>query len=226
MKKKIAFIMSGVVAVAILGFGVLYTSTSKAEAALSTEDVRKMVNKQYPGEITEIEQENEFNRVIYEVEVKGEEKKYDIKLDGKTGEVLNIIEKPMKDRAEVIKDKKNNTAQVEKDEVKKEVKHEEKSSESQTKVEGNSQPKEVVINEKKELAPDQKNQSTEKAIISLEEAKKIALGAFSGEIEDIELDKEDGRLIYEVEIERGDKEAKIEIDAYTGEVIIIEIDED
>ncbi|WP_368858685.1 PepSY domain-containing protein [Oceanobacillus saliphilus] len=32
--------------------------------------------------------------------------------------------------------------------------------------------------------------------------------------------------MYEVEIENGNKEAEIEIDAYTGEVLVIEIDKD
>src|SRR5690625_2492647 len=165
MKKKLAFILSGVIAIGILGFGVLYSSTSQAEASLSTEDIKTMVNDQYPGEITEIEQETEFNRAVYEVEIKTEDREYDIKLDGETGEILNISETPVKNK-------------------------------------------------------------TKEAIISIEEAKRIALEEFSGKIDDIDLDIEDGRLIYEVEIERGDEEAEMEIDAYTGEIIVIEIDED
>ncbi len=227
MKKKLGFIISGVVAIVTLGFGVLYSSTSQAEAALSTEDIETMVKEQYPGEITEIEQETEFNRAVYEVEIKTDDKEYDIKLDGKTGEVLNISEKPIKNKAQVSNEKKKKTAKVKKDQS------------TEKNVEDNSseeQPKEVVINEKKgqksnkdqkkEQSTKEKKSETKKAIISIEEAKRIALEAFSGEIDDIELDEEDGRLIYEVEIERGDKEAELEIDAYTGEIIIIEIDED
>src|SRR5699024_2179135 len=220
MKKKLAFIISGVVAIGILGFGVLYSSTSQAEASLSTEDIKDMVNEQYPGEITEIAQETEFNRAVFEVEIKTKDREYDIKLDGKTGEILNITENPNKEKAE---------ANNEKDQSKEE------------KVEGNTseeQSKAVVIKEKKDekskhkqqknkkQKSDQKKSEEKRVIISIEEAKRIALAEFSGEIDDIELDTEDGRLIYEVEIERGDKEAEIEIDAYTGEILLIEIDED
>lgn len=212
MKKKLTFIIAGVVAIGILGFGVLYSSTSQAEASLTTEDITKMVNEQYPGTITEIELDTEFNRAVYEVEVKTDDKEYDIKLDGKTGEVLNLSEKPLKQKQKVISEQKKDTTKIEKNAPK-------------------EQKKDVVINEKKtkstkEQATNQEKSHTKKAVISIEEAKQIALAEFPGKIEDIELDTEDGRLIYEVEIEQGNKEADIEIDAYTGEIIVIEIDED
>src|SRR5699024_9481868 len=82
--------------------------------------------------------------------------------------------------------------------------------------------------EKKQEQTNEKEPKSEskKAVISTKEAGEIALKEFSGEIDEIELEEEDGRLIYEVEIERGEQEAEIEIDAYTGEIIVIEIEED
>ena len=71
-----------------------------------------------------------------------------------------------------------------------------------------------------------KEKAPPKTVLSIEEVSKIALQQFSGEIDEIELDEENGRLIYEIEIERGEQEAEIEIDAYTGEIIVIEIEED
>ncbi|MFC4025345.1 PepSY domain-containing protein [Oceanobacillus longus] len=65
-----------------------------------------------------------------------------------------------------------------------------------------------------------------KAVIGEGKAKSIALGQFSGNVEEIELDNDDGRSIYEVEIKNGNKEAEVEIDAYTGAVLVIEIDTD
>ncbi|EZH66905.1 hypothetical protein DH09_02900 [Bacillaceae bacterium JMAK1] len=58
-------------------------------------------------------------------------------------------------------------------------------------------------------------------IISSEDALTIAKGHFDGELDSIELDEEDGRIIWVVELERNDVEAEIEIDAFTGEVLII-----
>jgi uncharacterized membrane protein YkoI len=61
--------------------------------------------------------------------------------------------------------------------------------------------------------------------ISPNEAGNIALTHIGkGVIDDIELEKEKGRLLYEVEIEYGDTEADVYVDAYTGEVIYVDYD--
>jgi len=62
--------------------------------------------------------------------------------------------------------------------------------------------------------------------ISTEQAKKIALNKFNGKIEEVELDKDDGRLKYEIEIKNGNREAEIEIDAYTGEILFLSTEDD
>lgn len=63
------------------------------------------------------------------------------------------------------------------------------------------------------------------AVIDKNRAIQIALAEFPGKVEDVELDDDDGRLIYEIEIENGDQEAEIEIDAITGKIIMIDIDD-
>ena len=63
------------------------------------------------------------------------------------------------------------------------------------------------------------------SFISVEEAIEIALEEFSGKVEEAEFDEDDGRYLYEIEIENGDKEAEFEIDAVTGEIIDMEIDD-
>ncbi|MFD0951687.1 PepSY domain-containing protein [Virgibacillus natechei] len=60
--------------------------------------------------------------------------------------------------------------------------------------------------------------------MDLGKAEEIALNEFDGQITELELDEDDGRLMYEIEIEDGEDEAEIEIDAYTGEILVIEID--
>jgi len=90
-------------------------------------------------------------------------------------------------------------------------------------------------NEKEEKVTESKNDLKTKVeskeakkqntVIDKDEALEIALAEFPGEVDSIELDEEDGRLIYEIEIESGDEEAEFEIDAMTGEIIVIEIDD-
>jgi uncharacterized membrane protein YkoI len=58
--------------------------------------------------------------------------------------------------------------------------------------------------------------------ISPEEAVNIALTAATGDVEEIEIESEAGRLIYEVEL----SSAEVMIDAQTGEVLEVEAEDD
>lgn len=62
--------------------------------------------------------------------------------------------------------------------------------------------------------------------ISREEAMQIALEAHPGEVDDVDLEEQDGRLVYEIDIENEETEvdAEIILDAYSGEILSIELD--
>lgn len=230
MKKKLVLAIGGVAAVSVLVFGIYYSNASQVATTMTAEEISKKVTSQYPGEITEIEKETEFNRAVYEVELTSEKAEYDLKLDGSTGEVLEIEEKPVKKSPEV--------AEKEKEDVKPKPKEDESSTDSDdlvikekegkedTQDKSSESHKKDKDNKKQKSQSEKKDQSSKRAVISVDEAINIALKEFPGEVDDVDLEREDGRLIYEIEIERGDKEAEFEIDAYTGEIIVIEIDED
>lgn len=58
---------------------------------------------------------------------------------------------------------------------------------------------------------------------TIEQAKEIALAEVSGVVQETELEREDGKLVYEVEILTADGvEMEVEINADTGEVLEIE----
>jgi uncharacterized membrane protein YkoI len=62
--------------------------------------------------------------------------------------------------------------------------------------------------------------------ISLEEAKKIALAEIKGTVTEAELDDDDNRLLYEIEILTSNhREAEVKVDATTGKVLKAEIDD-
>lgn len=70
-----------------------------------------------------------------------------------------------------------------------------------------------------------KEDSEPTLIMGMDEAIAFALQEFSGTVTEAELDREDGRFIYEIEIKSNGVEADIEVDAQTGEILIIEIDD-
>lgn len=80
---------------------------------------------------------------------------------------------------------------------------------------------------KEEEKPEQSGESEEKSQnLTTEEAVQIALDTVYGEVDDIDLEDEDGQQYYFIEIETDDdQEAEIQIHAITGEVISIEWDD-
>lgn len=60
----------------------------------------------------------------------------------------------------------------------------------------------------------------------MNEAIAIAMNKQSGHIEEAELDEDDGRLLYEIEIETANGEVEIDIDAVSGKILKVERDDD
>ena len=64
------------------------------------------------------------------------------------------------------------------------------------------------------------------AQISYERAKEIAIAKVGGgTVKEIELDRENGRLVYEVEVKYNGREYEIDIDAATGEIVKYKVDD-
>jgi uncharacterized membrane protein YkoI len=70
------------------------------------------------------------------------------------------------------------------------------------------------------------DKNSDKQLISEEQARKIALEKVNGKIVEFELDYDDGRPEYEIEIRADGKEYDLEIDGYTGKIIKFEVDDD
>ncbi len=63
-------------------------------------------------------------------------------------------------------------------------------------------------------------------LLTAEESKEIALEKIRGIVEEVELENEDGILIYEVEVRAEDGlEHEVIIDAQTGEIVAVELDD-
>ncbi|SES96754.1 Peptidase propeptide and YPEB domain-containing protein [Oceanobacillus limi] len=247
MKKKLLILVGALTLVIVLGFGIFHSNAANADPSLTHEDIRLMVKAQYPGTITEIELEKDQNKAVYEVEVENNDKKYEIKFDGNSGEVLKLEEKVF-----MAKGEKEFEAEVEGN-VSSDDENSGNMSEAENSEDGNNNntksnadpetnesedddsstdQNQVTQNEKEnnshetKKSKESKAETTNKAKIDIETAKSIALGEFPGTVTEVELDEDDGRLLYEIEIETLTGEADFEIDAYTGEILVISIDHD
>lgn len=215
--KKLVLSIGALMLAGIIGLGIAQTSAVEAEPDLSKSDIKQKVSDQYPGTVTELELDESSGKVAYEVAVETETKEYELKVDGNTGEILQLKEKQ---RSVSNSQEKGQQSKSETEDDSLEIK--ERQSNIQ---EDGSEAKASASNSSGQKGEKDNEGTKEKAIISYDEAKNIALGEFSGQLEDIELDEDDGQLRYEVEIEKKESDAEIEIDAYTGEILIIEIDD-
>ncbi|GAA1380917.1 PepSY domain-containing protein [Peribacillus frigoritolerans] len=68
-------------------------------------------------------------------------------------------------------------------------------------------------------------QAVENAKVSRDQAEKIALKAVDGQVTDMELDSENGTLVYELEIKQELKEYDVVVDATTGKVLKNQLDD-
>lgn len=62
--------------------------------------------------------------------------------------------------------------------------------------------------------------------LSISQVSEIALGAQAGTIEEIELENENGKAVFEVEIKTDTGEVEVLIDAATGDVLAMEQDDE
>ena len=63
-------------------------------------------------------------------------------------------------------------------------------------------------------------------LLSADEAKEIALKEVDGTVEEVELEREKNKVFYEVEIDKGNIDYTIHVDAYTGKILFIHEDVD
>ncbi len=83
----------------------------------------------------------------------------------------------------------------------------------------------ISVDEDEAEAKQKRSSDNMKSKISTDEARSIALDKYSGTIKELELDEDDGRHIYEIEIRTDKGEVELEIDARTGEIHKLDYDD-
>ncbi|WP_080875367.1 PepSY domain-containing protein [Oceanobacillus timonensis] len=208
MRKKIIWAISGLVVFGIVGLTVYQTNATSSNPDLSSEEISEFVSAQYPGQHTEPALNVENGEPVYQMEVTQDQGVYSLKLNGDTGQIIDLttVERTAKNEEEATgKDKEHQEEDVKE----------------------NPESKNNSETDEEKQADSSNNQSTENnAVISHEEAMEIAKKEFSGEVIDLEMDSDDDILVYEIEMVDGEDEATIEINAYTGNIISLEIDID
>lgn len=210
MNKKVilSFVLGAVIAV--VGIGIFQSSATSPSPELSAEEVSGLLEAQYSGTVTDIAFSDSNGTYQAELESKGMQ--YAVNVNGDNGEILDLQETGTAPTASGEQSEQGEAPA-------------EEPSGDQKKTDGQANGKDPSEDpENTENQSGDNQQTSNDGTLSKEEAKAIAQEEFSGTIAEMELDKDDGRMKYEIEIINGEDESQIEIDAYTGEVIVVEID--
>ncbi|OYD06094.1 PepSY domain-containing protein [Paludifilum halophilum] len=174
-KKTWLAVMAAAVIIVAAGIGVHPMYASGNEKEIATEKAVQIAQDRYPGEVTEVELDDDEGRAVYDMDLETEKGTYDLKMDAVNGDILSIKQEDV----------------------------------------GDDGTKENRVTK----------QAT-KTKIGMKEAKQIALKKVNGNVNEMELDYEDGKLIYDISIDTKEQEAEVEIDAETGKIVYLSIEKD
>lgn len=213
MKKVgIGFLLVGAVFFAWYGFTGMYADRAGADPEISAEAIKEQIAGQYSGEIQEMKfSEKDGN---YHAVIKADSGPFQLVADGDTGRIVRLQQIQSEDPVELMEKKKMKADLANQKE------------ETATTDQDRESPTDKQEEESNEKSSVKQQELTKQPILSYGEATDIALAEFNGVVDEVELDEDDGKLRYEIEIENGDMEAEVVIDAYTGKVVIIEIDDE
>ncbi|MBU5268131.1 PepSY domain-containing protein [Virgibacillus proomii] len=193
MNKKTGVILACIIGLALIGFSVFYFGSTSSSAEITKVEAKDIISSQYPGKIKGDVEKDEKSGYYYAL-IDHEGKIFEIKINEKTGEVMNLRELSAPDKKKDKQDKQPKDVQ-------------------------DPTEKDNMIKDK-----DKNNSEELKVVVHEEQAKELALKEFAGTIEDFELEEEDGSFVYEVKVVNGEDEAEITIDAFTGEILFTEIE--
>lgn len=194
---------------------------------LSIDEIQRIVESRYAAKIVEVDSFKNGGKEMVSVTFENSNGKYRVQID-KDGKILSLVRmKQADENVGGLLDEENAIILVETEKGGKVLSISEISYQSalfyQVRVQAEKE-KLYLINRETNKITEQDNKS---GIISEERAKEIALNKIAGVISDIDLEEENDAIYYEVEMEtEKDKEVKITINGFTGEVHSISWEDD
>lgn len=234
MSKKWLYMMAGAILIFAFGIGLYQSDFTQKKPSLSSDEVHAMVLEQYPGEISDIELMRNKKHAIYTVDLLYDDVNYNLQVDGHTGEIVhikqlnqnlasdnphkNMLESEAGKQDEKLKEndqKDSNTSSS--DEEKKD------NAENEQVAEQNSSKKKEKEDKKQNKNESNQTKNGSASVLTALDAIDIALKEFPGTVIEIERDKNNGRIIYEVELVSENEKSEMEIDAMSGDIISIKV---
>ncbi|MGG0656182.1 PepSY domain-containing protein [Rummeliibacillus pycnus] len=209
--------VSGVVAVAAQNNG--------KGNILSSKEISKKALSYVKGQVYKVELDHEKSGPIYEVDVKNKQANYELKLDAKTGELLEKSTRyssndPISNKMIGITKAKKIALKLVNGKIQK-AKLDLDDNVYEIEIIKGKYKYEIDINAYtgKIVKKDKEKSSLSKngKVISLREAKQIALNYLNGVVRNAKYNRENGT--YVIQIAKNSRTYRVDIDAYTGEIV-------
>ncbi|WP_227396018.1 PepSY domain-containing protein [Jeotgalibacillus aurantiacus] len=184
--------------------GIVNPEPANESDLISVDEAKEKALAEYEGVVESVELEKQFRGYLYEIDIDNGEIDYDLDMDASTGEILKAKEERDDDDDDRDDDNSQNTDQAD-----------DNSSDDDNRTASAT-------------ASNGTSANTNEEYITQEEAVSIAMAEVSGTLESVEFDDDDGRMIYEIEINTGngdDDDADFEIDAVTGEILEMNLED-
>ena len=198
-------------------------ATAENNPVISASEAKDIALKQLNGEIIDFEFDGDDRTPHYEIDIVKGTEKIEVKINASTGEA-KITERETIRTTQVEKITTATPTAPATSTSSAQVETKQSTTVPTTKNEVANETVKPVSQPVKPAASEQKKSAT--TILSKQQAIQIAQSKASGKVTDVELDKDDNRLVYEIEIRNGKMEYDFEIDAQTGAIIKYEEDLD
>ncbi|MCY8717313.1 PepSY domain-containing protein [Bacillus spizizenii] len=189
------------------------------EDVLSKEAVVKKVEASYEGKVTKVTQSKD--KKTYDMTFENPKGTYFIKADAKSANILSMNRvKAMNPSAMTEKEAEHLALERVPGTVKKQTQQNRVATYTIQKEDGETYEVKIDMNAKAVVSADRiSGEDQQKTPITKNEAKSIAERETGGTADDADLEKSEGTLIFEVDVDLpDDKEATVKINAYTGKV--------
>ncbi|MCY7760426.1 PepSY domain-containing protein [Bacillus spizizenii] len=189
------------------------------EDVLSKEAVVKKVEASYEGKVTKVTQSKD--KKTYDMTLENPKGTYFIKADAKSANILSMNRvKAMNPSAMTEKEAEHLALERVPGTVKKQTQQNRVATYTIQKEDGETYEVKIDMNAKAVVSADRiSGEDQQKTPITKNEAKSIAERETGGTADDADLEKSEGTLIFEVDVDLpDDKEATVKINAYTGKV--------
>ncbi|MCY7877687.1 PepSY domain-containing protein [Bacillus spizizenii] len=189
------------------------------EDVLSKEAVVKKVEASYEGKVTKVTQSKD--KKTYDMALENPKGTYVIKADAKSANILSMNRvKAMNPSAMTEKEAEHLALERVPGTVKKQTQQNRVATYTIQKEDGETYEVKIDMNAKAVVSADRiSGEDQQKTPITKNEAKSIAERETGGTADDADLEKSEGTLIFDVDVDLPDyKEATVKINAYTGKV--------